>query len=164
MGFTSALVVEDPFEGGRNVALSVSRQRLANMVATFTTAGMLLDSVPEIGSASAFVSLFQPGFRSLKVEDRKATPNNGSGCENGQEQKASSVPGAQDWPPSLKAYVSKCFNACVTTKHKDMVEIVLEGKITAAVGSNAMWSKEWDKEELPGVLAKVQAKAEEEKC
>ena len=70
MGFVSALVVEDPFEGGRNVALSVSRQRLANMVATFTTAGRLLYSVfseekqPEIGS-SAFVSLFQPGFPSF---------------------------------------------------------------------------------------------------
>ena len=70
MCFTSALVVLDPFESGRNVASAVSRQRLANMVATFTTAGRLLDRVlsdenqPEMGS-SAFVSLFQPGFPSF---------------------------------------------------------------------------------------------------
>ena len=70
MGFTSALVVEDPFESRRNVASAVSRQRLANMVETFTTAGKLLDSVlsdenlPESGS-SAFVSLFEPGFPSF---------------------------------------------------------------------------------------------------
>ena len=73
-----------------------------------------------------------------------------------QEQKTSALPGAQDWPPSLKAYVSKCFNACVTTEHKDMVEIILKGKITAAATTNSLWTKEWDKEELPGVLAKVQ--------
>jgi len=32
VGFTSALVVQDPFEGGRNVFLAVSRQRLVSMV------------------------------------------------------------------------------------------------------------------------------------
>ena len=70
VGFTSAMVVQDPFEGGRNVSLLVSRQRLASMVATFTTAGRLLDSVllsdqiqPNMGLA--FVSLFQPGFPSF---------------------------------------------------------------------------------------------------
>jgi len=87
-----------------------------------------------------------------------AANNTGSGTENSQEQKTSSLPGAQDWPPSLKAYVSKCFNACVTTEHKDMVEIILKGKITAAATTNSLWTKEWDKEELPGVLAKQQAK------
>ena len=91
-----------------------------------------------------------------------------AGTENSQEQKSSSLPGAQDlalwlggqWPPSLKAYVSKCFDACVTIEHKDMVEIILKGKITAAATSNSLWTKEWDKEELPGVLAKAQASRE----
>ena len=70
MGFTSALVVQDPFEGGRNVSLAVSRQRLASMVATFTTAARLLDSILsdkiEADMGLAFVSLFQPGFPSFQ--------------------------------------------------------------------------------------------------
>jgi len=91
-----------------------------------------------------------------------------AGTENNQEQKTSSPLGAQDlalwlggqWPPSLKAYVSKCFDACVTIEHKDMVEIILKGKIAAAAATNSLWTKEWEKEELPGVLAKAQASKE----
>ena len=74
MGVTPALVVEDPFEGGRNVASSVSRKRLASMVATFTTAGRLLDSMLLSGNkmemGGAFVSLFQPGFPSLPLASK----------------------------------------------------------------------------------------------
>jgi hypothetical protein len=69
-----------------------------------------------------------------------------------QESKTSSLPGAQDWPPSLKAYVSRCFNACVTNEHKDMVEIILKGKITAAASSNTLWTKGWETEEVPACL------------
>jgi len=64
-GLHSALVVQDPFEGGRNVAVGVTSERLARMVATFTTAGMLMDfilSKTTLDMGSAFVSLFQPGF------------------------------------------------------------------------------------------------------
>ena len=64
-GLHSALVVQDPFEGGRNVAVGVTSERLARMVATFTTAGMLMDfilSKTTLDMGAAFVSLFQPGF------------------------------------------------------------------------------------------------------
>ena len=71
-----------------------------------------------------------------------------------ETNKASTLPGASDWPPNLKAYVSRCFNACVTNEHKDMVEIILKGKITAAASSNTLWSKTWDDEELPTCLSK----------
>ena len=118
--------------------------------------------VPNSAQAQVAAQLAsQQAAGSAAPTDAAATTNNASGSENGQEQKTSSLPGAQDWPPSLKAYVSKCFNACVTTEHKDMVEIILKGKITAAASSNALWTKEWDKEELPGVLEKAQAKDEE---
>merc|ERR1712226_109737 len=70
------------------------------------------------------------------------------------ESKTSSLPGASDWPPNLKAYVSRCFNACITNEHKDMVEIILKGKITAAASSNTLWTKVWDDEELPTCLSK----------
>merc|ERR1719412_1201412 len=64
------------------------------------------------------------------------------------------LPGAADWPPSLKNYVSKCFSHCVTDIDKDMVEILLKGKITAAAGSNSLWTKNWDDEPLPAALSK----------
>ena len=51
--------------------------------------------------------------------------------------------GADDWPDSLKAYISRCFNACETNEHKDMVEIILKGKITQADSCNSLWSKDW---------------------
>jgi len=113
--------------------------------------------VPNPAQAQVAAQLASQQAGSAAQTDAAQT-NNTSGTENSQEQKTSSLPGAQDWPPSLKAFVSKCFNACVTTEHKDMVEIILKGKITAAASNNSLWTKEWDKEELPGVLAKAQAK------
>ena len=109
---------------------------------------------PAQAQVSAQLASQQPG--GAAQTDAAPGVTNASGTENSQEQKTSSLPGAQDWPPSLKAYVSKCFNACVTTEHKDMVEIILKGKITAAATTNSLWTKEWDKEDLPGVLAKTQ--------
>ena len=74
---------------------------------------------------------------------------------NCQRQHASSAtPAAQDWPTSLKEYTSKCFSACITTEDKDMVEIILKGKIAATAATNTLWSKDWSKEELPGVLCR----------
>ena len=69
-------------------------------------------------------------------------------------KEASPLPGAAEWPPSLKNYVSKCFSQCVTDVDKDMVEILLKGKITAAAGSNSLWTKNWDEEPLPASLSK----------
>ena len=70
------------------------------------------------------------------------------------QQKTSSMSGAQDWPPSLQAYVAKCFDACVTNEQKDMVEIALKGKISSAVSSSSLWSRDWAAEELPRCLVK----------
>ena len=75
-----------------------------------------------------------------------------------QRQQASSAsPGGQEWPTSLKEYASKCFSACITTEDKDMVEIILKGKIAAAATTNTLWSKDWGKEQLPGVLCRGSA-------
>ena len=82
--------------------------------------------------------------------------NKPSEFKNSQAQKTLSLPGDQEWPPGLKAYMSKCFSACATPAHFDKVEIILEDKITEATSTNSLWTKEWDKEHLPEVLAKAQ--------
>lgn len=69
-------------------------------------------------------------------------------------QHCSATPGAEEWPASLKEYASRCFSACATPQDKDMVEIILKGKITATATANTLWSKDWSKEELPGVLCR----------
>ena len=69
-------------------------------------------------------------------------------------KEAPALPGAAEWPPSLKAYVQKCFSLCITDVDKDMVEVILKGKITAAASSNSLWTKNWDEELLPANLSK----------
>ena len=59
----------------------------------------------------------------------------------------------EDWPPALKAYVSRCFEQCMTDVDKDQVQIILKGKITAAASSNTLWTKNWEEEALPSTLS-----------
>jgi len=50
--------------------------------------------------------------------------------------------------------LTKCFSLCVTDVDKDMVEVILKVKITAAASSNNLWTKKWDEELLPADLTK----------
>jgi hypothetical protein len=60
-------------------------------------------------------------------------PKVGETSGTSSEGTSTSTPAKQvdpsDWPPALKAYVSRCFNQCVTDVDKDQVEIILKGKL-----------------------------------
>ncbi|RZC38927.1 leukocyte receptor cluster member 8 -like, partial [Asbolus verrucosus] len=56
-----------------------------------------------------------------------------------------------EWPPSLKDYVNRCYAKCKTNIDKNQVEIILKGKITHAYQIGQLHSKDWSNEPLPNI-------------
>jgi len=63
--------------------------------------------------------------------------------------KGSSMP--TDWPDSLRRYVERCFAICTSSVDKDLVELILKGKITKSSREGTALLKDWDKEPLPNL-------------
>merc|ERR1740128_1178112 len=63
--------------------------------------------------------------------------------------KASSMP--TDRPDSLRRYVERCFAICTSSVDKDLVELILKGKITKSSREGTALQKDWDKEPLPNL-------------
>ncbi|XP_034235904.1 leukocyte receptor cluster member 8 homolog [Thrips palmi] len=61
--------------------------------------------------------------------------------------------GPEIWPESLKNYVSKCYDRCLSPVDKDRVEIILKGKIMSATNMKTLWTKNWEEEPLPNLSA-----------
>ncbi|XP_018495684.2 leukocyte receptor cluster member 8 [Galendromus occidentalis] len=83
---------------------------------------------------------------------------------------ADSTPGRQSknaldettWPPKLKEYAARAFSKCKSRFDKNQVEIILKGKITAAIETDRLWSINWDEEALPTVYSETLEKAKRE--
>nr|SVE75046.1 EOG090X0431 [Daphnia dolichocephala] len=60
-----------------------------------------------------------------------------------------------DWPDSLRRYVERCFAICQSSVDKDMVEVILKGKITSATREGKALNKDWDSEPLPNLSREI---------
>jgi len=129
------------------------------------------------GDNSGYGPGYNPGFNQPGPgQGKKKNKNknkNGVVTETYAEKAAKNLPGAkqpekeaaapkveaaqplspEDWPPSLKKYVSRCFEKCTSNVDKDMVEVILKGKITSAASSGSLFKKDWDNEPLPSSLS-----------
>nr|CAG4646163.1 EOG090X0431 [Macrothrix elegans] len=73
------------------------------------------------------------------------------------QSKGSSMP--VDWPDSLRRYVERCFAMCKSSVDKDLVELILKGKITAASREGTALTKDWDNEPLPNLPKERQSRS-----
>merc|ERR1719228_2915327 len=117
--------------------------------------GQAAAAAAAVAAAAATPPPFVQG-NELKTSAPPSSEPSGGGAApppSRQPESTKPVPNAAEWPPSLKAYVSRCFNKCVTDVDKDQVEIILKGKITKAASENTLWGKNCDEEPLPATLS-----------
>lgn len=55
----------------------------------------------------------------------------------------------KDFPPSLKDYASRAFEACTTEEEKNWMQNVLKNMISQSSESGTMWTIDWSKKKLP---------------
>ncbi|KAG1706987.1 Leukocyte receptor cluster member 8 [Nymphon striatum] len=79
-------------------------------------------------------------------------PKEKSHVTNSRPQSAFKMLQSNQWPESLKNYVSRAFNQCVTDLDKDRVEIMLKGKITKAFSDGIISTKNWELEPFPSLM------------
>lgn len=46
-------------------------------------------------------------------------------------------------------YVNRAYQQCELSMDKDLMGIMLKGKITAAISSNELYTRDWDNEPIP---------------
>nr|SVE86046.1 EOG090X0431 [Daphnia similis] len=64
----------------------------------------------------------------------------------------SKIPRSVDyWPPNLRRYVERCYATYQSGVHKDLVDLILKGKISSAEREKIVDTKDWDNEPLPNL-------------
>ncbi|XP_040181716.1 leukocyte receptor cluster member 8 isoform X3 [Rana temporaria] len=56
----------------------------------------------------------------------------------------------EDWPPSMKEYVQRCFTACESEEDKDRTEKLLKEVLQARLQDGSAFTIDWSREPLPG--------------
>ena len=56
-----------------------------------------------------------------------------------------------DWPDGMRKYTERCYQMCKTDVEKNLVELILKGKLTSAVREQNVFTKDWDNEPLPNL-------------
>ncbi|KAG8185353.1 hypothetical protein JTE90_005480 [Oedothorax gibbosus] len=93
--------------------------------------------------------------QALSIQQRMQNFSNGNSFKNvavvAPVQGAQNVIAASpdDYPPSLRKYVERCFEKCKTDIDKDQIEIILKGKLTRAQQEGKTFTLDWDNEPLP---------------
>ena len=56
----------------------------------------------------------------------------------------------EDWPKSLRDYVTRCFANCSTDQEKDAAEVFLKNRLkTSETDGDFIWNTDWDNEPTP---------------
>ncbi len=53
------------------------------------------------------------------------------------------------WPPKLKEYVARAFNACSGEEEREYVHRVLDDQLNTMFSEKTQWSIDWDTYPLP---------------
>ncbi|XP_068097315.1 leukocyte receptor cluster member 8 [Hyperolius riggenbachi] len=70
--------------------------------------------------------------------------------EKGQDHSDNATAKPEDWPPSMKEYVQRCFTACETEEDKDRTEKLLKEVLQARLHDGSAFTIDWSREPLPG--------------
>jgi hypothetical protein len=60
------------------------------------------------------------------------------------------------WPPSLRAYVDRCFSSCRNDADRDRTERALRTRIQEAIKTGNLYSYDWSLEPLLSIRAEIQ--------
>jgi hypothetical protein len=93
------------------------------------------------------ITLAAQSMSSTPYQNNSFVPPNLSPHSTTATQRPTPRTGGQ-WPPTLRAYVDRCFSQCRSDGDRDRTEVALKERIQVAIKSNDLYSRDWTKEPL----------------